>query len=232
MGAPEFRNMDQCGDQGAGVSPMSRPPRRRAPKAVDGVIYFMLDRLLCTVVVLTPPRFPTVRTWTNAGQDVARGGLLVATSSSSPSLDPPPAAFLFEWPARVPCTSRSDAGTPVQAITLHRAGTGPVVTMTIADLRPDGPMMAVGSRADRPGVGCSPPSQAADLAEYDRATADGAKGALLRRENLYYSQIRIGGGRGTPASWRRWNRSHAHRNAGGAGGNRAAAAGKSGWKTS
>lgn len=65
------------------------------------------------------------------------------------------------------------------------------MTMTIADVRAvrddDG---AVGSRADRP----RRRSFAAEykrriLGEYDRATEAGAKGALLRREGLYYSQI-------------------------------------------
>ena len=65
------------------------------------------------------------------------------------------------------------------------------MTMTIADLRvPDADDGRVGSRADRPRRrSFTAEYKRRILAEYDRATEPGAKGALLRRENLYHSHI-------------------------------------------
>lgn len=65
------------------------------------------------------------------------------------------------------------------------------MTMTIADLRVAGADDGrVGSRADRPRRrSFTAEFKRRILAEYDRASEPGAKGALLRRENLYHSHI-------------------------------------------
>jgi transposase len=69
------------------------------------------------------------------------------------------------------------------------------VTLTIADTRSlradDGPVSSTdGPRADRPRRRAfTPEYKLRMVAEYDRATESGERGALLRREGLYHSHI-------------------------------------------